>query len=122
MTFVSRGWGGCVSDVLLTESCGSLQNLLPGDLFLADRGFTVQESAGVYCAEVQIPAFTWGKRQLSRCEVHATRQLARVRILVERVIGVIWQKYSILESTLPINMLMCDEDHRQNCHYMLCTL
>ena len=60
MTFVSRGWGGRVSDVLLTESCGFLQNLLPGDLVLADRGFTVQDSVGVYCAEVKVPAFTRG--------------------------------------------------------------
>jgi hypothetical protein len=32
-----------------------------------------------------------------------------VRIHVERVIGVIRQKYSILESTLNINMIMCDD-------------
>ncbi len=37
------------------------------------------------------------------------RQLSRVRIHVKRVIGVLTQKYSILESTLSINMIMCDE-------------
>ena len=30
--------------------------------------------------------------------------------LLERVIGVIRQRYTILESTLPINMIMCDEE------------
>ena len=58
LTFVSRGWGGHVSDVLLTESCGFLQTLLKRVLVLADRSFTVQESAGVCGAEVKIPAFT----------------------------------------------------------------
>ena len=30
--------------------------------------------------------------------------------LLERVIGVIRQRYTILESTLPINMIMCNEE------------
>ena len=37
------------------------------------------------------------------------RQLSRVRINVERVIGVMIQKYTSLESTLPINMIMCED-------------
>jgi hypothetical protein len=39
-------------------------------------------------AELEIPAFTKGKEQLSKEELERSRQLARVRILVERVI---WQ-------------------------------
>ena len=35
--------------------------VLPGDLILADRGFTIQESAGMYCAQVKVPPFTKGK-------------------------------------------------------------
>ena len=31
------------------------------------------------------------------------------RIHVERVIGVLRQKYTILQSTLPINIIMCDD-------------
>ena len=54
MTFVSRGCGGHVSDVLLTKSCGYLQKLLKRDP--VDKSFTVQESAGVYGAEAKIPA------------------------------------------------------------------
>jgi len=99
-----------VSDVHLTEHSGLLKNLLPGDVILADRGFTIQDSAGMYCAEVKIPAFARGKKQLSKMEVDTTRQLAHVRIHVERVIGVVRQKYIILQSTLPINMIMCDND------------
>lgn len=38
ITFISKGWGGRVSDVHLTENCGILENLLPGDLILADSG------------------------------------------------------------------------------------
>ena len=86
VAFISKGWGGRASDVHITENCGVLQKLLPGDIVLADRGFTVQEAAGLYCAEVCIPPFTKGKMQLSKVEVDTARRLSRVRIHVERVI------------------------------------
>jgi len=75
----------------------------------ADRGFNVQEAVGLYCAEVKMPPFTKGKKQSSKLEVDTARQLSRVRIHVERVIGLMRQKYTILESTLPINVIMCNE-------------
>ena len=107
ISFISKGWGGRVSDVHLTENCGILDKLLPGDLILADRGFNIHESAGLFCAQVKIPPFTKGKNQLSKTEVDNSRQLSRVRIHVERIIGVVRQKFTILESTLPINLIMC---------------
>jgi len=51
ITFISKGWGGCVSDHYLTENSGILEKL-SGDIVLADRGFNVHEAAGLYCAEV----------------------------------------------------------------------
>lgn len=56
-------------------------------------------------ATLLIPAFTKGKDQLTAVEVHETRTIANVRIHVERVIGFIKQKYTILQSTLPIHFL-----------------
>ena len=61
MAFISKGWGGRVPDVYLTENCGLFQNLLPGDSVLADRGFAIQESVGLYCAKLKVPPFTRGK-------------------------------------------------------------
>lgn len=110
ITFISKGWGGRVSDRHLTENCGILDHLLPGDLVLADRGFNVHEAAGLYCAEVKLPPFTKGKKQLTTCEVDKARQLSRVRIHVERVIGLLRLKYKILRSILPINLIMCKTD------------
>lgn len=66
----------------------------------------------MFCAEVKIPPFTRGKQQLSKLEVDSARQLARIRIHVERVIGMVRQKYTILQSTLPINMIMCSTDEK----------
>lgn len=36
LSFVSKAWGGRTSDKFLTENCGILKNILPGDLVLAD--------------------------------------------------------------------------------------
>ena len=110
ITFISKGWGGRVSDQHLTVNCGILDHLLPGDQILADRGFNIQEAAGLYCAEVKLPPFTRGKKQLERVDVDLARRLSRVRIHVERVIGLLRQKYTLLESTLPINMIMSPEN------------
>ena len=62
ISFISKGWGGRVSDKHLTENCGILDNMIPGDVILADRGFIVHEAAGVFCAEVKMPPFTKGKK------------------------------------------------------------
>ena len=110
ISFVSKGWGGRVSDKYLTENCGLLDHLQPGDQILADRGFTVQDTVGVYFAEIKIPPFTKGKKQLSGLEIDKARQLSCARIHVERVIGVLRQKYTILQSTLSIKTIMCDKE------------
>ena len=104
--FVSEAWGGRVSDKYLTEHCGILRKLLPGDVVLADRGFDIAESVGSMQAKLHILAFTKGKTQLSAVEVEETRKIANVRIHVERVIGAVRQGFPILQSTLPIHYVM----------------
>jgi len=52
-------------------------------------------------AEIKMPPFTKGKRQLSKMEVDWSRELSAVRIHVERVLGGVKQKYTILNGTLP---------------------
>ncbi len=108
--FLSKGFGGRCSDVWVTEHCGFLQKLLPGDLILADRGFDISEMLQKVMAILGIPAFTKGKKQLDPLDLENTRKLANCRIHVERVIGVVRQKYQMLESTIPLTMLEADND------------
>lgn len=75
---------------------------------MADRGFTITESVGLQQAKLLIPAFTKGKSQLDPVNVEQTRGIASVRIHVERVIGLLRRKYTILESTLPTDFLSCN--------------
>jgi hypothetical protein len=42
---------------------------------------------------LNIPAFTKGKDQLDSADVEQTRKIATVRIHVERIIGLLKQKY-----------------------------
>ena len=98
------------SDVYLTENCDLLKHLLPGDLLLADRRFTVQESVGLYCAELKISEFTLGRSQLEKKSVDETREIAAVRIHFERVIGLLRNKFTILQGILSIKMIMKTDD------------
>jgi len=77
---------------------------------LADRGFEIQDLVAIAGAEVQYPAFSGGKSQLSATEVEATRNIANERIHVERVIGSVRQTYSILGATCPIDHLITKAD------------
>ena len=90
--FVSKARGGRTSDKYLTENCGLLKNLLPDDLVMADRGFTIEEGLIFHQAKLVIPAFTKGKSQLDPIDIEKTRGIANVRIHVERVIGLLRQK------------------------------
>ena len=67
--YISKGWIGRVSDIYIIENSGLLHHLLPGDVLIADRGFNIQEAAGMFCAEVKIPPFNKVKKQLSQMEI-----------------------------------------------------
>ena len=106
ISFVSNAWGGRTSDKFLTENCGVLDKLVPGDMVMADRGFTIHESVAFRRSELVIPAFTKGKKQLDPLDVEKTRNISKVRIHVERVIGRLRRKYTILQGILSAEFLM----------------
>jgi len=103
--FVSKCWGGRVSDKYLTANSSFIDHLMHGDLVLADRGFDIADDLALVGASLAIPPFTKGKNQLSQSEVERARALSRVRIHVERAIGRLKLLYKILRSTLPISLI-----------------
>ena len=113
VSFLSKCWGGRATDKFITHHSGFLDKVEEGDEILADRGFDIADDLGVYGARLQIPSFTRGKRQLHMQEVEYSKKLSKVRIHVERVIGLIKNKYTILQSTLPISLIKhkCDSDY-----------
>ena len=105
ITYISSAWGGRVLDKIITQQCGFLQFIDPGDVILADRGFNVHDDVAIRGGRLEMPAFTKGKKQLSREEIEQSRLISRVRIHVERVIGQLRKKYTILAGRLPISLI-----------------
>ena len=111
ISFVSKAWGGRTSDKFLTENCAVMEKLLPGDLVMADRGFTSHESLVFKQTQLAIPAFPWGKDQ--QVDVEKTRGIANVCTYVGRVIGLLGRKNTILHGILPIDYFICNQNGSQ---------
>jgi len=102
ITFVSKLWSGRVSDKEITQKCGVLALMEPGDNIMADRGFDIHEllPPGV---SLNIPPFKGTRDQLTPVEAEETAHIASVRIHVERAIGRV-KNYHILDGLLPLSL------------------
>ena len=116
VSFISDGWGGRTTDKFLTEHFTFLDNLIPGDIVLADRGFDIKDSVGLLCSRLEIPAFAKNKKQLDAISIEQTRNIANVRIHVERIIRNMRQKYSLLHATQPIDFVMSINNEETTLH------
>lgn len=106
IAFISKGFGGRSSDKFVTEKCGFLDKLNVGDVVMADRGFLIADELKQRNVELNIPAFTRGVKQLHPRDIESTRQIASTRIHVERIIGQLRQKFTILHQLkFPINLI-----------------
>ena len=85
LTYLSDVYGGRITDKELTRRSGLMVKLDRGDSIMADRGFEVDHllPEGVQC---NIPPFLDGRPQLEPHQVISTRQIATLRIHVERAI------------------------------------
>lgn len=106
ISFISKGWGGRSSDKRIAENCGFLQKLSPGDIVLADHELDIKESVALMGATLKITALTRGNGQLYAKEVEEIRKLAHVRAHIERVIGHVRSKYSILNDTIRLGSVV----------------
>ena len=88
ITFISRAYGGRVTDTQITVDSGFLDLLEAGDLILADKGFPkIIEQANERGAFVVMPPFKRGDRQFSEFENSEGYKCSRLRIHVERAIA-----------------------------------
>nr|XP_054932285.1 uncharacterized protein LOC126540277 [Dermacentor andersoni] len=105
ISFISKVYGGRHTDSFITQDCGFLQLLKPGDLILSDKGFpsirTTVEGSG---AVLLMPPFNSGGGQLSAHDMEITYKIASVRIHVERVIQRL-KIYHILRNRVPLSLV-----------------
>ena len=111
LSFVSELYGGSVSDREITQTCGFLEKLEPGDSVMADKGFTIGDLLEGKGVSLNIPPFLSKKDQLSAAEVVKTRRIAKLRIHVERQMERI-KNYKMLDF-LPITL--CDVSNKLFC-------
>lgn len=104
--FISPLYFGLISDVELTRVSGFLQELegKDGISVMADQGFMIRDQLKEINVELNIPPFLDGWQQLPADEVKHGRQIASLRIHVERAIGRIKQ-FAILQGNFPLSMV-----------------
>ena len=86
-TFVSKAFGGRVTDTFLTVNSGLLKLLEPGDVVLADKGFPqIEPDLNNSGAFLVMPPFKRGDRQFSENENIEGYLCSALRIHVERAI------------------------------------
>ncbi|KAK2579100.1 hypothetical protein KPH14_008499 [Odynerus spinipes] len=88
INFISTGYGGRISDVLLFAKCGILDKLPDDCAVMADRGFkNIQSLLTTKKYELIKPPSVSSTVKLTNSEVLETKRIASLRIHVERVIG-----------------------------------
>lgn len=84
VSFISKCYGGRSSDTLITNDCGFLFNLEPGDQVLSDKGFPgIKNNVENQNAILVMPPILHNGK-FTEEEVLETHSIASVRIHVER--------------------------------------
>ena len=103
ISFISNSWGGRASDKKIAVS-ELMKHIKEGVMVLADRGFNLEEEFTAKGAFLHVPAYTRGKKQLSKEEVRYSCEVSNVRIHVERCIKQI-KRFYILQHPIPITCM-----------------
>nr|XP_057946358.1 uncharacterized protein LOC131140183 [Doryrhamphus excisus] len=110
IVFISKEWGSCASDIQVTENCGLLDELLPGDIVLSDRGFDIEDNKGLWCATVK-NHWPSNKHLLEPKNVVNTPAIVKLRNLVKGVIDNVRIKSAMLHNRIPANLyLQCKDE------------
>lgn len=104
VSFVSKCWGGRVSDKVITLRSGLLDLLEPGDGVMADRGFLIDEAIAAKNAILIRPAFTRGQKQMPIRSIEDSRQQSTLRIHIERLNERL-KNFDILNTKMPLVMV-----------------
>ena len=114
ISFLSDCYGGRSSDKFITGDSGFYDLLERDDEVMADRGFQIEEELMLRFCSLSVPPGARVKSQMTMAECKKTKDIANLRIHVERAINRI-KFYHILKRTLPISMLHHADDIVKTC-------
>lgn len=100
-TFVSRLWGGNVSDRHIVQHDDLIPKLSAGDVVMADKGFTIEDLLPPDVG-LNVPPRVSTKHQMSSSDFFNTANIASARIVVEMKMEQI-KNFQILNSVLPLS-------------------
>ena len=120
ITFVSDCYGGRASDRFICMDSGFFDLLERDDEIMADRGFQIKEDLLLRFCSLSIPPGARIKSQMTSSECKKTKDVANLRIHVERAINRL-KTYRILKTTMPITVLHLADDIIRTCA-ALCNL
>lgn len=103
LAYVSDLWCGSISDKQLTVESGLVELCEPGDAIMVDKGFTISDITTPRGVHLIIPPFKRKKTQFTKREVNITKDIANLRIHVERQMERI-KNFCILSGVMPITM------------------
>ena len=88
VTFISKVYGGRVSDKAIYQQSGLAEMLEPYvDAVMADKGFLIEDVYEQTCVQLYRPPFLRAQKQFSKRDAMYCAEIARARVHVERVIG-----------------------------------
>ena len=120
ITFISDCYTGRASDKFICNDSGFYDLLERDDEIMADRGFQIKEELMLDYCSLSVPPGARVKSQMTTTECKRTKDVANIRIHVERAINRI-KTYRIFKSVLPITMLHHADDIVRTCA-ALCNL
>ena len=103
VTFVSDLYPGSISDKQITKKSGLMDLCETGDAIMVDKGFLISDLTTPKGVDLIIPPFKHKKKQFLPHEVRATKNIANLRIHVEREMERI-KNFKIVQGIMPITM------------------
>ena len=99
--FVSKAYGGAISDKALTKDCQYLDQVSPYSSLMVDKGFNISDECAARNINLIIPPGRRGNSQMLTKDVKTTGKVAKLRILVEQVIRRL-KTFRILSTEIPV--------------------
>ena len=96
--------GGRASDKCITRDGGFYDLLERDDEIMADRGFQIHKDLLLHFCGLVVPPGARVKSQMTKSEVKKTKEVATLRIHVERAINRI-KFFRMLKGTTPVTMI-----------------
>ena len=99
---MSNLYSGSISDKQITKECGFIEQLNPGDVIMADKGFNVQDLLALKNVRLLAPPMM-GKGKVSSKATTMTRRIAKSRVHVERMIRKL-KCFQLIRGVIPLTL------------------